>query len=124
MGVEQVARGLAAAEQQQPQAMEEDEDVGEEEEEEEEGEGEEEGETPPAGPSLHPAAATAAAAVCSQMQFGVAADECERLERLGHELAATQRSLLVAEGKGPGTDLAPFRLRCVWLAAWPAVLLL
>jgi hypothetical protein len=56
---------------------------------------------------LAAAAATAAAAV----HIADAGSECERLAGLGHELAAAQRALLIAEGKGPGTDLTAFKLR-------------
>ncbi|KAL4855186.1 hypothetical protein ACK3TF_004177 [Chlorella vulgaris] len=58
---------------------------------------------------LAAAAATAAAAV----HIADAGSECERLAGLGHELAAAQRALLIAEGKGPGTDLTAFKLRLV-----------
>ena len=57
------------------------------------------------------AAAAAAASRIAAVPFGDADAECQRLERCGQGLAAAQRALLVAEGKGPGTDLAPFKLR-------------
>ena len=58
------------------------------------------------------AAALVAAAAAAAARFADAATECERLEQCGQELAAAQRALLVAEGKGPTADLSPFRLRC------------
>lgn len=57
------------------------------------------------------AAAAAPAAALGVSALGDAAEECERLEGCGQRLAAAQRALLVAEGKGPGTDLSPFYCR-------------
>ncbi len=53
--------------------------------------------------------ASAAAAVAAA-PLGAAAEECERLESVGHSLATAQRALLVAEST-PGVDLLPFKLR-------------
>jgi hypothetical protein len=66
------------------------------------------------------AEAAALVAAAAAARFADAASECERLEQCGQELAAAQRALLVAEGKGPTADLSPFRLRC---AAQPESLL-
>lgn len=67
------------------------------------------GEEPQAGAAAAALAAPHHAVVAPT--FATAAEECERLSELGHRLAKAQRALLVAEGKGPGTDLTPFKTR-------------
>lgn len=67
--------------------------------------------TPAEPADIAPLAAAAPAVAVHICPAGDAAAECERLEACGQRLATAQRALLVAEGKGPGTDLSPFHCR-------------